>query len=57
MPINYNTQTFADVLKDVKAQVEAGVLTSANADGFFRSKHDMTLDDYENAAQEAAKAE
>ena len=57
MPINYNTQTFADVLKDVKAQVEAGILTSANADEFFRSKYDITLDEYENAAQEAAEAE
>ena len=56
MPINYNTQTFADVLKDVKTQVEAGVLTSANAVEFFRSKYDITLDEYENAAQEAAEA-
>jgi len=57
MTINYNTQTFADILKDVNAQVEAGVLTSANADEFFRSKHNITLDEYENAAQEAAEAE
>jgi ribosomal protein S13 len=57
MPINYNTQTFADILEDVNAQVEAGLLTSDNADEFFRGKHNITLDEYENAAQEAAKAE
>ena len=57
MPLDPNTQTFVDVLSDVKPKLEAGEITAENAEAYLSEKWAITPDEYNNALIQAKELE
>ena len=57
MVLNYNTNTFADIVDDLSSQYNSGNLTPETAAPYLLEKYNVTKDEFNEAAAEARKAE